>query len=117
MRFLFFRILNIEHHYLNNSHTPPKQILSKCDFSKDSQSFASYGPLSTLIYYPTTPDFNAFKGIDMIPENKKNYVRGSFFEAMADKSKHTKHNETVMIKQCRIPMTKISSETNKVGVN
>lgn len=72
--------------------------------------------MSTLIYYPTTPDFNSFKGIDMVPENKNNYVRGSFFGAMADKSKHAKHNETIQIKQCRIPMTKKSSETKKVKV-
>lgn len=52
----------------------------------------------------------------MVPENKKNFVRGSIFEAMADKSKHIKHNETVEIKQCRISMTKTSSETKKVAV-
>ena len=73
--------------------------------------------MSTLIYYPTTTDYNAFKGVDMVPGNKKNFVRGSIFEAMADKSKHIKHNETVEIKQCRLPMRKTASEAEKVAVN
>lgn len=43
-----------------------------------------YGPLSTVNYYQDTDDFINFQGIDMVPENKKSYIRGDKHDKYMD---------------------------------
>jgi hypothetical protein len=63
-----------------------------------------YGPFSTVNYYPNTPDFRKFKGIDMIPENRANYVRSGPFEKNLNfEGKSKANHEDMMMHQCRVP--------------
>lgn len=78
------------------------EVLSKCQFTE--KKMYEYGKYSTVNYYKTTADFNKFKGTDMIPENRHNYVRGSTFaNSLNFMDKKSFYEEDIMMAECRIP--------------
>lgn len=90
-------------------HRGYEEVMGQCKF--ESMTMHEYGSYSTVNYYPSSASFSKYDGIDMIPENKRNYVRGVPFEKL--KTKHdndhgknplTVNGETVMMHQCKVPM-------------
>mmetsp|Transcript_8095 Transcript_8095/g.17702 ORF Transcript_8095/g.17702 Transcript_8095/m.17702 type:complete len:616 (+) Transcript_8095:936-2783(+) len=79
-------------------------IMEGCDFEKiERVPFYKYSKVATAIYYPNSPAYDTFKGYDLVPENKDNYVGGQFSTLnQKDGGQFTNHD--LAMQTCRIPM-------------
>jgi hypothetical protein len=80
-------------------------MIAGCDFDKDKIPLYQYSPLSSAIYYPSTTQFSAYDGIDLLPENKANYVYGGDFarKLQYPSKKSSRHRDTIMMHTCKLP--------------
>lgn len=88
------------------NHKGYAEFADKCQkqFKKNSKSMHEYGPLSTINFYPTTSDFRKFHGIDMVPENKQNYVRTErFVQTLNFVDKNRVSIDIMTMQECRLP--------------
>ena len=85
-------------------------MMAKCDLNSMKKTMHEYGEYSTVNYYPSSARFSVYDGIDMIPENKHTYVRGTpWTTKLKDKgdpeAKEQLGAEPMMMQQCRVPVS------------
>jgi len=75
----------------------------KCDFNSDTIPLYKSGKYATVIHYPSTSDFNVFKGIDLVPENRAYYAKGSEYAKLLNfRTKVEEKIDDLMMHKCTI---------------